>query len=141
MITDFEIPVPMPKFDITDPFGFARIKRARWEYKRKAAECESLHYELEQMYADRESALAQLVIANSKLQERLESTEKILRRSDDGRVQMATKASDLSKRVSELEDELAMWKAKCTLLEGDFAELEKEHERVIRAVTDKGEIA
>ena len=141
MITDFEIPVPMPKFDITDPFGFARIKRARWEYKRKAAECESLHYELEQMYADRESALARLTDCLMQTQKRLESTEKLLRRSDDGRVQMAEKASLLSKRLSEMEDELTMYKAKYELLKGDFEELEKEHERVIRGLTDKEEIA
>ena len=139
MITEHEIPIP--RWDITDPLGRAAIRRARWEYKRKAAECESLHYELESVYADRDGALTRLVEANTKLQEKLESTEKLLRRSDDGRVQMATKASDLSKRIIKLEDELAKWKAKCALLEGDFAELEKEHERVIRAVTDKGEIA
>lgn len=141
MITDFEVVIPKPKFDITDPFGLARIKRARWEYKRKAAECESLHYEIEQLYSDRETAMSKLVIAAMDLQNRLDKTEQMYRSSEETRKNLAAKNSEMSKKIGKLEEETAMYKAKCDLLEGDLKELEKEHERVIRGLTDKGEIA
>ena len=139
MITEHEIPIP--RWDITDPFGRAAIRRARWEYKRKAAECESLHYELGSVYADRDCALTKLVEANNKLQEKLDATEKLLRRSDDGRVAMATKASNLSKQLSKTEQEIDYYKTEYVALKDMYDELEKEHERVIRGITDKEEIA
>ena len=139
MITEHEIPIP--RWDITDPFGRAAIRRARWEYKRKAAECESLHYELEQMYANRESAMAKLVDYNTKLQEKLDATEKILRRSDDGRTALAKENRELRAKLSELQGKYDDCYTELVALQDEHEDLEKEHERVIRAMTDKEEIA
>lgn len=124
MIAEHEIPIP--RWDITDPFGRAAIRRARWEYKRKAAECESLHYELESLYADRDGALSKLVDYNKTLQEKLDATEKLLRRSDEGRTALAKDNWGLKAYICELQEKIN--------------ELEETHERVIRAMTDKEEI-
>lgn len=139
MITEHEIPIP--RWDISDPFGRAAIRRARWEYKRKAAECESLHYELEQIYADRESAMARVTNLLVQTQKRLEDTTALLKRSDDGRTSIAIEKQSLSHRNAVLRDEVSMWKSEFEKLKADYDELEKEHERLIRAMTDKEEIA
>lgn len=137
MITEHEIPIPMPRFDITDIFGRNAIKRARYEYKRKAAECEGLHAELEEILSRRDDAITQLTAILKKTHGALEDKERMLLKSEDARKSLGDKLSRATERMSRLEDEIAMYKSKYELLSGDFEELSKEHERVIRALTDK----
>ena len=140
MIFDEDIQIQQPRFDIRDPFGFGAIRRARYEYKRKAAECAALQAQLDEVYTKRHDAVEALVINAQLIQEKLTETERRLKVSDDIRKRVVKERDDLKRRFEELNSEYAAVSKELSALRAEHAELVEAHEEIVRRLSDGGEI-
>lgn len=141
--------VPMPRWEITDPFGRAAIRKARWEYLRKAAQCESYRLDLEDTLNKQGEAVKILSEELRKAREKCDELDRRFRYCDDARKSLGEKvtalriengslaaskiiAETLAKLNGELEEKLDRLKA-------DYKELEEAHEQLLRLATNKEE--
>lgn len=135
MVKDYEI--PMPRWELSDPFGRAAIKSLRYDLKKALCERDGYRVELEDTLKCQGRAVDRLTKSLSAEQQRSTELDRRLQMSEDARKSLGEKLSAQSERASKLENELAYYKSRLELVEGDLNELSKEHERVIRGLTDK----
>lgn len=135
MIKDYEI--PMPRWELSDPFGRAAIKGLRYDLKKALCERDGYRVELEETLNCQGRAVDRLSQSLSAEQARATELDRRLQMSEEARKSLGTKLAAANERASKIENEISYYKAKLELLEGDFNELSKEHERVIRGLTDK----
>ena len=128
-----EIDIPIPRWTISDPFGRAAIRRARWEYKRKAAECAGLRAELDELYSRRDDAIEKLTELLRKEKETSAQYARMFRASEEARKSQGAKIQEMLGRV----DALTERTEKLTAIAADYDALVEEHEKLVRAVTDK----
>lgn len=119
----YETDVPMPRWELKDPFGRGAVRKARYEYKRKAAQCESYRVQLEDVLKARRDAVNLLAEELAHEQGVSAELERRLRESERAR-------KSLGEKLTEATDALKAVKR-------DLEELAETHDKFVRAVMEK----
>lgn len=140
MKSDFyETEVTMPKWELSDPFGRGAIRKARWEYTQMKRERDALKNELEAVFDERGKAVNMLVEALHHEQSVTVELNRRLAVCDEARKSLGDK---LNKAVEEKEDLARRLNHEHDLyaeLLRSYAQLEDDHEDLLRKLTDKEE--
>ena len=129
----------MPKWEISDPFGRGAIRKARYEYLRKAAQCEAYRAQLEDVFCEQRNAVTLLASELAHEQDVTAEQARRLKVSEDARKSLGDKLRIANATIDELTHRLAELSAKYDKLESEHEELTAAHEKVIRGLTDKEE--
>ena len=132
------VDVPLPKWELTDPFGRNALKRLRYELKLALSERDEYRTRVEEILAEQGNAVNMMAKALAHEQSAKRELERRLRLCDDAR-------KDLGEKINELIDENNVLKVRDIELRADMAkmqydydELSAQHEKLVRGMTDKG---
>lgn len=138
--------VKMPRWEITDPFGRGAIRKARYEFKRKACECEGYRTQLEEIFSERATAVNKLVEELYHEQKVSAELNRRLAVCDDARKNLGDKINalteekyELCRKIDELELELRHERDLNKSIRTEMENLEIAHEKLLRGMTDKTE--
>lgn len=142
MVKDYEI--PMPKWEITDPLGRAALRRMRYELKRALCERDGYRVELEETLKARGAAVDAMHATLRDEQQRSIQLETWLKASDDARRSLGDKVRNMREEITKNETERAKLRVELerakelyeSLLK-EHAQLQADHEKLVRSITDK----
>lgn len=142
MIKDYEI--PLPKWDITDPFGRNSLRRMRYELKRVMCERDSYRVELEEVLKARGAAVDAINATLRDEQQRGIQLQNWYNLSEAARKDLGDKVRDLRAELNACElarakmrIEFERLKEEHEKLAIDHKQLQEDHEKLLRGVTDK----
>ena len=135
----YENEITMPRWELSDPFGRGAIRKARWEYTQMKRERDALKNEIEAIYDERGKAVNMLVEALHHEQKLTDELNRRLAVCDEARKSLGEKLNaaleekeDLARRLNHEHDLYAE-------LLRSYAQLEDDHEDLLRKLTDKEE--
>ena len=136
MVNDYEI--PMPRWELTDPFGRNAIKSIRYELKKCLCERDGYKAQVESILTEQGDAVNMLAKALAREQEMTREYERRLRVCDEARKSIGEKNSKLKAEIDELKNVNVALRADLAKLQYDYEELTEHHEKLVRGMTDKG---
>lgn len=144
MIKDYEI--PLPKWEITDPFGRNALRRMRYELKRTMCDRDAYRVELEELLKARGLAVDALNASLRDEQQRGMQLQNWLQLSETARKSLGDKLRAVRTEMSacelereKLRVELERTKEQHEALLKEHEELQADHEKLLRGLTDKEE--
>ena len=121
MIKDYEI--PLPRWELTDPFGRAALRRMRWELKKALCERDGYRVEAEEILRAKANAVDGLM---DTLRREQAATDEAKRRFD-----LAEKArGEIARKNNQLRDELHGNDTTRAQLRVEYEKLREEHEEL-----------
>jgi len=136
MVNDYEI--PMPRWELTDPFGRNAIKRIRYELKKCLCERDGYKAQVESILTEQGNAVNMLAKALAREQEMTKEYERRLRVCDEARKSLGEKNSKVKAENDSLKHDNIALRADLAKLQYEYDELTEQHEKLIRGMTDKG---
>lgn len=124
------IKVDVPKWRWDDPFGRNALKSVCYDLKKALCEAEGYKVERDEMLKARSEACDGLAA-------HINDALALARTLDDMRKQLAESNKKLREENAKLWERLLKAEEERDQFKRDYAELEAEHERVIRGLTDK----
>ena len=144
MIKDYEI--PMPRWELTDPFGRAAIKSLRFDLKKAMCERDGYRVELEETLKARGAAVDAMAAALANEQARANEITRRFQVSEDARKNLGEKLSKLRDELAEvnaararLRIDLERLRAERDELKKNYEQLQADHETLVQAVTHREE--
>lgn len=135
MIKNYEIPVP--RWELSDPFGRAALRSIRYELKKALCERDGYKAEVEEILKARNSAVEGVMEALRREQAAHDATKEKLKLAEDARKFIAQNNRKLTETVAEHVAERAKMRIELERLKEEYAQLEAEHEKLLRGLTDK----
>lgn len=135
MIKDYEI--PLPRWELSDPFGRAALRSLRYELKKALCERDGYKAEVEEILKARNSAVEGVMEALRREQVAHDATKEKLKLAEDARKFIAQNNRKLTENVAEHVAERAKMRIELERLKEEHAQLEAEHEKLLRGLTDK----
>ena len=135
MIKDYEI--PLPRWELTDPFGRAALRSMRYELKKTLCERDGYKVEVEEILKARNSAVEGIMEALRREQAAHDETREKLKLAEEARKFIAGNNRKLSESVSEHVTERARLRVELERLREEYRQLQEDHEKLLRLTTDK----
>ena len=124
------IKVEVPKWRIDDPFGRNALKSVCYDLKKALCENEGYRVEIEEMLKARSEACEGL---SAHINNAIELASTL----DEMRKQLVAKNKELREENAKLYERLLKAEGERDMYERDYKELEAEHEKLVRGLTDK----
>ena len=135
MIKDYEI--PLPRWELSDPFGRAALRSLRFDLKRVMCERDAYRVEVEEILKARNSAVEGVMEALRREQAAHDETREKLKLAEEARRFVAGNNRRLSESVSEHVTERAKMRIELERLREEYKQLQEDHEKLLRGITDK----
>lgn len=136
---NYETEVMMPRWEVSDPFGRGAIRKARWEYTQMKRERDALKNQLEAVYDERGKAVNMLVEALHHEQAVSAELKRRLEVCDDARKSLGDKLNKATEECADLRRRLQHEHDLYMELLRQYEQMEEDHEKLIRSVTDNTE--
>jgi len=137
MVNDYDI--PMPRWELSDPFGRNAIKSIRYDLKRVLCERDSYREQLETVMDGQGKAVQMLANSLAHEQEVSRELDRRLRVCDDARKSLGEKLTRANDSVESMTNRLAKLRVDYDKLKEEYDELAEQHELLVRGMTDKEE--
>ena len=135
MVKNYE--VPLPRWEITDPFGRAALRSMRYDLKKVMCERDGYKVEVEEILKARKNAVDGLMDTLRREQAAHDDTKEKLRLSEEARKLVAGSNSKLREKTDEASAERAKLRIELERLREEYAQLQEDHEKLLRSITDK----
>ena len=126
MINDYEI--PLPRWELSDPFGRAALRSMRYELKKALCERDGYKVEVEKCYKARESAADGLAKALTREQAATDEAMRLYKASEDARKSQGEKIAAMREEINKLTADRARLRIELERLKEEHAQLQVEHE-------------
>lgn len=137
MINDYDI--PMPRWELSDPFGRNAIKGFRYDLKRAMCERDSYREQLETVLDGQGKAVQMLANSLAHEQEVSRELDRRLRVCDEARKSLGEKLTRANDSAESMTNRLAKLRVDYDKLKEEYDELVEQHELLVRGMTDKEE--
>ena len=124
------IKVEIPKWRIDDPFGRNALKSVCYDLKKALCDCEGYKAERDEMLKAKSAACDGLA-------EHINDALALAKTLDEMRKQLAASNKELREENAKLYERLLKAEGERDMYERDYRELEAEHEKLVRGMTDK----
>jgi septal ring factor EnvC (AmiA/AmiB activator) len=124
------IKVEIPKWRIDDPFGRNALKSVCYDLKKALCDCEGYK-------SERDEILKAKSAACDGLAEHINDALALAKTLDEMRKQLAASNKELREENAILHKEVEQLATERDQCRHDYAELEAEHEKLVRGLTDK----
>lgn len=132
-----EYPCPLPRWELTDPFGRAALKGLRFELRKALAERDEYRIRCEEILAEQGKAVK--ILAHS-LETSMREEKELRRRlqvCDEARSSLGDKNRAAASENGTLRKEIEKLCAEKKELEEQLAQLREDHEKLVRCMADK----
>ena len=124
------IKVEIPKWRIDDPFGRNALRSVCYDLKKALCESEGYRVEIEEMLKAKSAAC-------EGISEHINNVIALAKTLDEMRKRLAANNKELREENAKLWERLLKAEEERDQFKRDYAELEVEHEKLVRGLTDK----
>lgn len=129
--------IPLPKWEISDPFGRGALRSMRYEMKKVMCERDGYKAEVEEILKAQKSAVDGLMDTLRREQATTDDARRRFELAEKARGEIARKNNQLREEIARNETERAKLRLELERLKEDHAQLQEDHEKLVRAMTDK----
>lgn len=135
MIKEHEI--PLPRWELTDPFGRAALRSMRYELKKALCERDGYREERDEILKAKANAVDGLMDTLKREQDRSSEFRQMYYKSEEVRKLVAQNNRELREDLKCSELARAQLRIELERLREEHAQLQEDHEKLLRSVTDK----
>lgn len=135
MIKDYEI--PLPRWELSDPFGRAALRSMRYELKKTMCERDGYKAERDEILKAQKGAVDGLLDTLRREQAATDDMKRRFELAEKARGEIARKNNALREEIAKNETERAKLRVELERLREEYAQLQEDHEKLLRCVTDK----
>lgn len=135
MIKDYEI--PLPRWELSDPFGRAALRSIRYELKKALCERDGYKAEVEEILKARNSAVEGVMEALRREQQVTDEKQRRFELAEKARGEIARKNNQLRDEIEKLNGERAKLRVELERLREEYRQLQEDHEKLVYLTTHK----
>lgn len=137
MIKDYEI--PLPRWELSDPFGRAALRSLRFELKKALCERDGYKEERNEILKAQKGAIEGLMDTIRREQKATDEARSRFDLAEKARGDIARKNNQLRDEIDKLIGERAKLRIELERMKEEYAQLQEDHEKLLRLTTDKEE--
>lgn len=135
MIKDYEI--PLPRWEISDPFGRAALRSMRYELKKALCERDGYKAERDEILKAQKSAVEGLMETLRREQKATDEARRRVDLAEKARGDIARKNNQLRDEIDKLNGERAKLRVEFERLKEEHARLQEDHEQLLFLIKNK----